>query len=236
MMGDRLLGTPSHTGENSSYLLQFRAPQFQCNTSISRENMNLPSDLGFSDNPTSVSPAFVSSWSFDQSIFSSKKYVVDYIYSTQMNGSERIGVVDIEHFQCQGISALFDLRISHSNGIQVIERNISDLTHLEYFDATISAEVSMPPLPYTNTSDYGEDVRNIIQYVAERVPAMNEKALLDAFGILVESQSNQTCSGLSNNSSYPPRDGCLEPSKLENGTSIFLCDWNCTNDLEAQGK
>jgi hypothetical protein len=233
MMGDRMLSTPSHTGENSSYSLQFRAPQFQCNTSTYRENLNMTTDDRI--HPKSTGPAFISTWLSDGSIFSVKKYVMDHVYASQRNGSKRTGVVDVEHFQCRGVSVLFDLRVTHPNGIQEIERNISDLQPLKHFPYKIATGVSMPPLPYTNTSHYGEDVRNLTQSVAKLVPAMNERALLDAFGYLVESRSNQTCFGRNQNSSLATGDGCLKPSTLDNGTSIFICDWSCTSEVEARG-
>lgn len=41
MTGDRMLNSPSYTGDNSSYTLRFRAPQFRCNQSTSLKRFSM---------------------------------------------------------------------------------------------------------------------------------------------------------------------------------------------------
>jgi hypothetical protein len=236
MMGDRLINTPSHTGENSSYSLQFRAPQFQCNTSTSQDRMNLTSkDYSY---PESIGPDFKSSWNSDRSVYVVEKYVMRYIYASQRNQSRRVGVIDVQRLECQGVSALFDLRITHPKGIQEIDRNITDMKPLVLPQHQIGTGVSMPPAPYTNTSNYGEDVRNLTKLVASKVPTMNEVALLDAFGRLAESESNQTCFARAKGSIRPTSGSgdCGGHGTLDDGTSVLLCEWNCTNVYAGDGK
>jgi hypothetical protein len=233
MMGDRLLNTPSHTGENSSYSLQFRAPQFQCNTSTSLEQLDLTNEDDAY--PTATGPAFRSSWDSDESIFRVEKYLMKYIYTTQHNGSRHIGAVDVQRLECRGVSALLDLRITHPKGIQEIYRNTTDLRPLRLAQNRIATGVSMPPAPYTNTSNYGEDVRNFTEMVARLVPTMNEKSLLDSFGRLADGDSNQTCYAHARNSIRRPPGGgeCTEHGTLDNETAILLCEeWKC-DDIHA---
>jgi hypothetical protein len=236
MMGDRLLNTPSHTGEKSSYSLQFRAPQFQCNTSTSQDIMNLTSEDD--SYPTSTGPNFMSSWSSYQSVYVVEKYVMRYIYASKRNQSRRVGVIDVQRLECRDVSALFDLHTTHPKGIQEIDRNITGMKALELPQHRIGTGVSMPPAPYTNTSNYGEDVRNLTKLVASKVPTMNEVALLDAFGRLAESKSNQTCYARAKGSIRPTSGSgdCRGHDILDDGTSILLCEWNCTNVYAGDGK
>jgi hypothetical protein len=211
MRGDRLLNSPSHTGENSTYSLQFRAPQFQCNTSTFTEEIGSADD----DYPAYRgyhSPEFESIWTSNISTLLVTKHVMNHIYPNPENRSRLVGVFDAQRLECRGVSRLFDLRISHHNNVQKIECNITEAKPLFLSSNMMSMQVTMPPIPWTNTSDYGEKVRNITKQVASLLPTMNEMALLDALGTVVESKSNQRCYG---------------------GTSSSDVEWKCTSSAFA---
>jgi hypothetical protein len=220
-----MFGFPSYTGVNSTYRLEFRAPQFHCNTTTTREERILDVKSFGVD-----IPGFVSTWNNNPPKLSFKKHIVDSIYqmSTTEN-STRTAIIDVQELVCEGQSAFFTLNITHTEGAQSIAHIISDVKAPLHLGNKFSTGVRWPPRPRTVTSDWGESIRAFTLSVAGYVPLMNEKALLDSLGSRMEMETSQSCfvRGSTNLT-------CTQSYTLDNGTAVVLCNWPCRATYSSQ--
>jgi hypothetical protein len=221
-----------HPEENSTYNLQFRAPQFQCTVSQTNGSIPLawhPSDSsGFGSFSTLV---FASEWPSDAGrnlLFSVVQHTVHNITLTR--GPENTtryeaGVVTVEQL-CKPISMLYNADISFPRGVRKIKHSLSDARALpnaaelyngSYCDVVpyggcehdgLFLKVPAEPQAY---EDWHEKVR-------EAFPIANEWALLDALGHLLEVKSDTSL--------LPPdpeSEDCEEVYNLQSGETVLHC-------------
>jgi hypothetical protein len=222
MMGDRMLSSPSYTGENTTYRLKLRAPQFQCNTTTSREERDLTEE-----DSQMHTLAFNSTWNRYHSILTIEKHVVNHVYSlTSKENPDRFGAIDVQRLSCKGQSTSFDLNVTHTKGTQSLNYAVSDVEPLGYLQGEFSTGVGMPPRPYTNTTLYEKLSEGFTRKVASYMPLMNDVALLDSLSRMVSSTANQSCN--TQDASFT----CTEDRKLANGSIIMHCNcpWDGLND------
>jgi hypothetical protein len=122
--GNRMLDSLSYTGDNSSYSLTFRAPQYRCSQVESEEQLHLSSG---NDGLSYSAPAFTSQWSQDRNDLSFTKYAVVRVRtaSSPVNATRHVTMA-VRNFSCRGESHMFELDISYSGGNLSINPSTSD--------------------------------------------------------------------------------------------------------------
>ncbi|KAH7402200.1 hypothetical protein DE146DRAFT_631451 [Phaeosphaeria sp. MPI-PUGE-AT-0046c] len=223
MMGDRMLSSPSYTGDNSSYHLRFRAPQYRCNKTTSKEQYleTTNGTLYFEV------PAFASRWSRLGNSLVFQKFAVDHVYASSPNVNETQNVtVTVEGFECRGESRMVDLGISYSPKGLEMKRTMTDTQKLGSIPMVWSNRTTIPPKWDRNTSSFDEKFRNWTQSVAASLSEMNQMALLDALGFWMTANVPQKCTSAANRT-------CTGQDRATNGTAITVCDPKC--DVLASG-
>lgn len=214
----------SHTGTNSTYNLEFRAPQFHCHNSTARQEIPLK---GFGH--MVEGPGFVSTWDGDRLFrLSFKRYTIDSIYLSTTENLTYTGLVHVNEMVCDPRSALFSLNITQTGDFQNITPIVTDPRTHSHTETKFNANVSWPPLPLTNASNWGEPLRSFTQSVASYLPLMNEMALLDSLGSRMPMESSQSCRANAVNVT------CTRNHVLDNGTAVLICDWPCEADYNSK--
>lgn len=224
MMGDRMLNSPSYTGDNSSYRLRFRAPQYRCNKTTSQEH--------YPENTNGTSfyevPAFNSRWSRSMNSLVFQKYAVNPAQARSPDRNQTQNVtVTVEGLECRGESSMFDLGISYTSKGLEMNRTMTDTQALGPIPMVWGNRTMIPPQSDRKISSFTEEFRNWTQSVAASLPQMNQMALLDALGSWMTARVPQRCVSVANTT-------CTGQSRAENGTIIAVCDPAC--DVLADGR
>jgi hypothetical protein len=201
MMGDHIVSSPTYTGENSTYALQFRAPQVHCTASNSSLNVKWKSRSNASNE--NIIPSLDLKWENNTQLVQKTRlnHAKTFVPSKNQSNHDALddpldAVLDVEGLSCQGQSLLFDLNITHMDGAQQISRRISDPQPMD----DISVE---PPLTFyindTTRKSYDllpirvDDPQDWNNWVAHASPIMNQLALLDSLGWWMTDSTNQSC-------------------------------------------
>jgi hypothetical protein len=159
-------------GENSTYHLQFRAPQFRCTTL--KYNLSVPLD-GSRYNDGLV---FESKWDSQSSRYSVTQHSLG--DSDLGQGPQNITnyYVEMTEQTCKSVSVLYDVDISFPRGIRKIEHSQSNMEALldkaDVLDENGTMALAYPPKPQTE-EDWHQKVLTVL-------PVINEWALLDSLG------------------------------------------------------
>jgi hypothetical protein len=212
------------TGTNSTYNLEFRAPRFRCKNSTVRQEIPLE---GSSHEVSG--PGFVSTWDGDHLFrLSFKKYTIGSIYLSTTGEPTYTGLVDVNETVCDPKSALFSLNITQTGDFQDIAHIVNDIRTLNHTATRFNTNVSWPPLPLTDASNWSEPLRSFTQSVARYLPVMNEMALLDSLGSQMPMESSQSCRAIAVNVT------CTRNHLLDNGTAVLICDWPCKTNYNSK--
>jgi hypothetical protein len=232
---DQVFDLLVHPGENSTYNLQFRAPQFRC--TVSQHNSTIPMEYtgnGLDLRLTTL--AFLSQYlpPWDplslQVLTPSHPETLSYsVLKHEIKGIIVKGSLDnattyealveaVEHF-CKPYSMLYDVNISFLHGVRTINHKTSDLKAVPspaviYDDVDELREwpgfyLKMPAEPLV--------LEQWRQRVIAALPVFNEWAILDALGLILN------VAGYTE-SSLPKLPDCIQNNALHNGTTVHLCE------------
>lgn len=225
MMGGTTSNAVSYTGENSTYSLQFQAPQLQCRESkneMINETLFTGRRWDAAEESTEDSPAwlafqipgFESVWNMNGNELTFAKYAIDYIHAAPKPGPQgtRNVTLNIQKLSCHGQSRIFVLKISYLKTGLSMERTLGDMKSLEPMPKQWTRQIN-GALPKESAS-FDEGLRSWVQMIAENLPMMNNIALLDAMGSWIEANSTQLClipmytATCSSRAEYPTGSDC----------------------------
>jgi hypothetical protein len=157
-------------GENSTYHLQFRGPQFRCTTV--QYNISVPLD----GTPYNGGLIFESKWDSQSLQYTVSKDRVNTNPQDLWNYN-----VELTEQTCEPVSVLYDVDISFSGGARRIEHLQSNVEALlkkgDVIDDSGLLVLTLPPEL--------QALQDWHQKVITALPAANEWALLDALGGLL---------------------------------------------------
>ncbi|KAF2877373.1 hypothetical protein BDV95DRAFT_144558 [Massariosphaeria phaeospora] len=199
-----------HPGENSTYKLQFRGPQFRCKTS--RYNHSIPMEYRPDDGITSA--VFVSEWHEDALTLSVKQRKLgnySIVHSTPNTTRYEAHVETLEQ-SCGPVSVFYHVDVTFPRGVQTIQHYLSDEKDMpKKAGAYDDLNLTLPAQPQT--------ARAWNQRVLAALPIYNEWALLDALGSLLVGEFYINSQG-----SDP--DSCRQSQSFKNGTIVQDCwEW-----------
>jgi hypothetical protein len=209
-----------HPGENSTYNLQFRAPQFRC--TVSQHNSTIPMEYGEVDSGQYRGPylrylAFSSTFSTPAS--PTPMQAESLLYSaSQYSLHSIIEKRSLNNTSCKPYSMLYDVTISFPRGVRTIEHNISDSKVLPIPKDVLDENVpkNWPPGLYLSTYAEPQALEEWRQRALALVPVFNEWAILDALGTVLDVAWYSGAPGYS--------EGCIQKYAFENGTTIHVCN------------
>jgi hypothetical protein len=183
---------PGHTGENSTYKLQFRGPQLRCETL--HYNSSIP--LESTDFNTLTGAVFVSEWLTDSLSFFVKQHNISsysILHSAQNTTSYEAHVETVEQ-SCGPKSVLYNVNVTFPRSVQKLEHHLSD--EKELLKKWQDAEDSYPGSQSSSTLSLilpaePQAARDWNQKVLDALPAFNEWALLDALGSLLKGEYHE---------------------------------------------
>jgi hypothetical protein len=199
MATNQVLSLPSYLGENSTYNIQFRAPQLRCNTTRYNSSIALQYDgSGFSHGgstaPLLTARVFESSWHLSDGnqrkrLFSVKRHrIMDYSFPLPFpRGNATYNAsAEMEELHCQPYSMRYSLNITHLGGVQYTKHSIEDPKLLQFPENTAfgdkTAKEDMRNWP---SLKFATDPQDFIRRLSVMFPLCNELALLDAlFGLM----------------------------------------------------
>lgn len=210
----------SSTGENSSYQLAFRAPQFRCSTS--NFNVTFRFEESFPDLNIIQTTWNGSNFAFHQ------KHAVEYFTPESTEQPLEVeATMEAEELVCNPYSVLYKLDITHPKGVQGFVRTIDDWQPLGYPERNWESLSSlyridfntsgMDPWPWPESGrdmvSYPEEANLFAQEAREMLPRFNEFAILDS--LMTQLQIN-TSNGV-------VTEHCTQEFTLANGTNAFKC-------------
>jgi hypothetical protein len=242
IMNDQVLDLLVHPGENSTFNLQFRAPQFHCNSSVYNHSYPLEDPWTRPDAFLRI-PEFASEWPWpgsDKDVlkYTIRKHSIESI--TVKRRQDNIATYDaqLETFEqsCWPISMLYNVTISFPRGVRKIEHKLSDARAIpdpkDVYDHNLgylgegnnSIYIALPAEPKA-LEEWNQKIRTVL-------PVSNEWVLLDALGTILAGNTFQ-------NTMIPIPDGemdrgcreshspdclsCKHRETAENGTIIYDC-------------
>jgi hypothetical protein len=235
-MNGQVFNLPVHPGENSTYNLRFRGPQFRC-TSLPDYNNTIPLDYYGPD--SLITPTFVSKWDResrwnldlqDVPLYSIAKHVLR-TWTTQRTSKN---VTSFEGFRtsaeqiCKPLSVLYDVNISYPRGIQTVQYTRSDMKMLslmrDYYKIGYRIDSDLGytgfylrlPADAQALQDWNHRMRILL-------PLATEWALLDALGEVLEDTIYERCDYCGN---VTPNMWCEESSVSTNGTTCGIWSRN----------
>jgi hypothetical protein len=206
----------SATGEDSSYSLEFRAPQFRCNVhrNESAERFTSPFPwLVFESDFDDIS---------DQPNFTVIRQTAKpwFTKSSDDEPSEVETILRTEELNCQPYSVRYKLNVTHPKGVQTFKYDIDDWKLLPAPGADIPSywtNNTLPSFRMNKTEDdmsvYPDEAKLFIQKVQQQLPSYNEWAILDSLMTHIRREKTQLITPIE----------CNERTKLDNGTSLFRC-------------
>lgn len=222
IINDQVFNLPGHPGENATYELQFRGPQFRCNVSTYNSSIPLEYDKTFS---TLSGAVFVSAWLNDSLTLSVKQHNIS-SYSVLQNDQNTTSYqahVETTERSCSPKSVLYNADVSFPRGVQKIEHRLSDEKEIlnkwkeeddnhTWGDQTWATMSLILPAEQQAIQDYN-------QKVSDTLPAYNQWALLDALGSLLDGVYHEEFSV-----PLPDNPDCTPETNPENGTVIKNCE------------
>jgi len=217
VFNNQMFTLPGHPGENSSYDLEFRGPQFTCTT----EQYNSDVAIDYKQRLYLEVPMFTTTWDQEQLIYSSKRYDISN-YTVQGDPSnEIVGEANcrVEEQICIAQSVLYDVAITFPRGVQTVEYSFSGAKVLprkiEALGAESALKLELPPNSQAYKDWYHE--------LSTMIPSSNEWAILDALGALIEGTTFQATapSQLVSWLDYPPPQSLLEQG-CDSGSDCHL--------------
>ncbi|KAH4276439.1 hypothetical protein HBI70_071390 [Parastagonospora nodorum] len=213
----RLLVQP---GENSTFRLQFRAPQYKC--TVSRYNGSIPLEYRTQGNTDETDDAltglvFVSEWNAISHLYSVIQHRIgNYtVQRSQQNTTSYEAFVETTEQSCHPTSVLYAVEVTFPRGIQTIQHSLSDARSLpkqkDLYDGlqgSLGISLVLPP-----ESQALEEWR---QKMLTALPISNEWALLDALGSSLEGSFYE-------DSPRPYPDECRKRQNSKNDTDISDC-------------
>jgi hypothetical protein len=220
---DQVFDLLVHPGENSTYNLQFRAPQFQC--TVSQYDTNVP--LEYTDSVL-VGPYFSSKLESPKSnetcVYTVSKYSIHNVTAKRSpdNTTTFEAPVQVIEQSCKPYSMLYDVKISFPRGIRMIEHKISDPKALPNAVDIYDEYVPDSDTWGINLTMSAEPLRELAlaewrQRIFAAFPISNEWAILDALGAVLDVVAYNRMWFAT------PPDECIQQDAFGNGTTIHVC-------------
>jgi hypothetical protein len=207
LINNQVFSSLASPGENFTYHLQFRAPQFRCTVAI--HNISVPLD-GVLYNDGLV---FESKWDSQSLHYSVKQSRYEEIDLRQDHRRVTNYNIELTEQTCEPVSMLYDVETSFSRGLRKIEHSCSDAEPFHnksrILGPNCKSEVVLPAEPQV--------LHDWNQKVMSALPIVNQWALLDAMGALLVGTHYD-------GSVYTPMEECDEESMLEFGCVSLLGD------------
>jgi len=207
VFNNQMFTLPGHPGENSSYHLKFRGPQFRCTT----KQYNSSVVIDYQQRVYLEVPMFATTWDQEQLLYSSKQYFISN-YTVQGDPSnEIVGEANcrVEEQICIAYSVLYDVTITFPRGVQTVDYSFSGAKALprkpDAMGPKSALRLELPPKSQAYKDWYHE--------LSTIIPNSNEWAILDALGALIEGTSFQATAP----SLVPSLDYASLQSPLEQG-------------------
>ncbi|KAG9185444.1 hypothetical protein G6011_07988 [Alternaria panax] len=258
IISDQMFALPMHPGENSTYSLQFRAPNLRCNATHYEEKLSLLYTLGdweykdvkdytdwpaFEYKPYWVPPepfltaqTFRSGWDSNRLIFSSERHEIGRFeaYRSLDNSTRWEAFTRTEKQVCKPISVLHDVNATFPHGIQNVQYETRDAKALMATNYTDGLGPSLSyPIEAQSVQDWYDELYTLL-------PIFNEWALLDALGTALNfSFYESTGSPLLKPGSS--ESGCERGETMLDGTVVYGCnktewDWEVFNKPKNDGE
>jgi hypothetical protein len=199
IMNGQVLDLIVHPGENSTFNMQFRAPQFHCTSSAYNHSLDLRDPLYDSTNLL-LTPEFASEWhtpASDEHIlkYSVRKHSLESVTVIRRPDNITTYEAQLETFEqsCWPKSMLYNVTISFPRGVRKIEHTLSDARAVPD-----PKDIYDHPLPYLaggNNSIYmalpaePKALEEWNQKILTALPVLNEWVLLDALGSILPGHS-----------------------------------------------
>ena len=207
-----IFNLPKPIGENSSYQLQFWAPQFVCNSSTFKDSMEL--EYVITDLETTLNAVVYEVHWENSELFVKKNQILGYYRqyhykneTTTSNNANKIyrAVVKTERMDCKTYSMAYDLHVNYPKGVQQISYSISDSKPLVYSEEKLSPEYRWlgNPWPWNSSqgdiASYPHKLQEWINNTIDSLPVSNQATLLDALGLIIEYKFKETRYGICEN-------------------------------------
>ncbi|KAF2679746.1 hypothetical protein K458DRAFT_393589 [Lentithecium fluviatile CBS 122367] len=235
LVSSQVYNLPVHTGENSTYRLQLRAPQLFCNTSIYNETIPLIYQQDYSYEYGLSALVFqsgygTSSYRNATSFNVTKSRILAYF--TALNASETTedfeAIVERNSIVCNTYTMNHDINVTYPKGVQTLEIVKSDPMPLLRKDWNFpwsyqwngTGDETWPFPPSRNDiKSYPQDLQEYIRNSSEALATYSNWAVLDAFN------NTMSYTWYESNVQWLSYLG-LKPHTLENGTMVNYTTWN----------
>jgi hypothetical protein len=214
MTNDQVFDLLVHPGENSTYNMQFRAPQFRC--SVSRRNTTMPLESTIDEGLVHLAfSSKLGSPSQNETVmYSMSKYYIERVIRRSLdNATTYEALLTTVDQSCTPYSMLNDVNISFPRGIRTIEHRVNDPRAIPGA-VDIYNQHAPSVLNLSNPADT-HAVEEWRQRIFTALPVSNEWALLDALGAALKAEWYwEFFGGVS---------GCVQNDAFENSTKIEVC-------------
>jgi hypothetical protein len=181
LINDEVFSLLASPGDNSTYHLQFRGPQFRCTTA--NHNITVPLDGTVYNNGL----VFVSKWESESLRYSIAQHSIEVLRNNQSVNLTHYSIGFMEQ-SCETVSMLYDVEVSFPRGLRQIKHSCSNAEPFENKSRMLGPTWYIPsPNLYTMLKLPAEaQVIHIWnQQVISLIPIVNQWALSDAMGELL---------------------------------------------------
>lgn len=243
IINDQIFNLPIHTGENSTFDLQFRGPQLQC-TSASYNNTFSPErDNSQTPRPSFEMPIFESTWDWTSRLNQDSRDVPLYSVAKHepLNYTARRTPQNITSFEilrttteliCKPQSVLYDVKISFPRGTRTIQHTTSDVRMLLPMKVYTSDEAGLSfaevpvyedivgPVASLRLPTDTQSLQNWNHRMRKLLPLATDWTLLDALVLLLQDEDYSEIKSSDLETGHP---WCSEIGTSTNGTTFFDC-------------
>jgi hypothetical protein len=174
-----------HPDENSTFNMQFRAPQFQCTVSTYNHSIPLFDISPVNEEPFMPYLEFTSKWGsslWDANVYTVEKHSIKSITVKSSPDNSTTYAARVETFKqsCKTNSMLYNITISFPRGVRKIEHTLSDARPMPDPVDIYDNDGSMLSMKISTAEP--EALKEWKHRVAAAMQISNEWALLDALG------------------------------------------------------
>ncbi|KAH7130187.1 hypothetical protein B0J11DRAFT_430405 [Dendryphion nanum] len=199
----QISGLPINTGENSSYTMSFRAPQFSCQNKTYNATILIGKEDIYHRFPrTRLTPTMFRSHYNSTSgyYFLQRQWMTE--FSQMGNPAQNLSdpiemMVKVMELNCKPHSALYDVKISYLSGVEKIDHTIGDFQSLSIprvsWTYDLNDSQSWPNSKNeSNILSYPPKLQEFIQTTMKNIHIFNQVVILDTIGGLITHQWKDT--------------------------------------------
>ena len=233
IMNNQVFDLLVHPGENSTYTLQFRAPQFQC--TVLRHNSTILLEEPQMPNYGLISLAYASTFPSPLAaktlVYSMSKHNVKSITTERSLNFTKTYKAHMEtvEYSCKPCSMLHEVYLSFPRGVRSTKHTTSDpgpiLDPVDIYDGDVRGRTDR--VIHIDLAASPQALEAWRQRLIAALPVTNGRAILDALGSVLEVAWYAE-------SSTPGVEECNQTHAFDNGTTIHEC-MNISNETEPSG-